>query len=76
MMKTIVCRKTYGPVVYCFVLLFLNIKRCFNLSHVAKVSAQTFSKDHAKTKENGANMYKMMNAWLKNCRSVLVFMKR
>ena len=29
-----------------------------------------------KTKENGENIYKIMNAWLRNCRSILVFMKK
>ena len=28
-----------------------------------------------KTKENGENIYKMLNAWLRNCRSILAFMK-
>ena len=26
-----------------------------------------------KTKENGENIYKMLNPWLKNCRSTLAF---
>ena len=26
-----------------------------------------------KAKENGENMYKMLNAWLRNCRSILAF---
>ena len=26
-----------------------------------------------KTRENGENIYKMPNAWLRNCRSILVF---
>ena len=29
-----------------------------------------------KTKENGENIYKMVNAWLRNCRSILAFMKK
>ena len=29
-----------------------------------------------KTKENEGNIYKMLNAWLKNCRSILAFMKK
>ena len=29
-----------------------------------------------KTKENGENIYKMLNAWLRNCRSILAFMKK
>ena len=29
-----------------------------------------------KTKENGGNIYKMRNAWLKNCKSILAFMKK
>ena len=29
-----------------------------------------------KTKENGENIYKILNAWLSNCRSILAFMKR
>ena len=29
-----------------------------------------------KTKENGKNIYKMLNAWLRNFRSILVFMKK
>ena len=29
-----------------------------------------------KTKENGGNIYKMLNAWLKNYKSVLAFMKK
>ena len=29
-----------------------------------------------KTKENGENMYKMMNAWLMSCRGVLAFSKK
>ena len=29
-----------------------------------------------KTKENGENIYKMLNAWLKNFRSILAFMKK
>ena len=28
-----------------------------------------------KTKENGENVYKMLNAWLRNCRSIVAFMK-
>ena len=27
-------------------------------------------------KENGENKYKMLNAWLRNCRSILAFMKK
>ena len=27
-------------------------------------------------KENGGNIYKMRNAWLKNCKSILAFMKK
>ena len=33
-------------------------------------------KAFSKTKENGGNIYKMMNAWLSNCRSSLAFMKK
>ena len=29
-----------------------------------------------KTKVNGENIYKMLNAWLRNCRSILSFMKK
>ena len=29
-----------------------------------------------KTKENGENRYKMLNAWLRNCRGNLAFMKK
>ena len=29
-----------------------------------------------KTKENEENIYKMLNAWLKNCRNILAFMKK
>ena len=29
-----------------------------------------------KTKENGENKYKLVNAWLRNCRSILAFMKK
>ena len=29
-----------------------------------------------KTKENGENIYKMLNAWLRNSRSILTFMKK
>ena len=29
-----------------------------------------------KTKENEENMYKMLNAWLRNYRSILAFMKK
>ena len=29
-----------------------------------------------KTKENGEKIYKMVNAWLRNCRSILAFMKK
>ena len=29
-----------------------------------------------KTKENGENIYKMLKAWLRNCRSILVLMKK
>ena len=28
-----------------------------------------------KTRENGENIYKIMNAWVRNCRTILVFMK-
>ena len=28
------------------------------------------------TIENGENIYKMLNAWLGNCRSILAFMKK
>ena len=28
-----------------------------------------------KTKENGVNIYKMLNAWLRNSKSILVLMK-
>ena len=28
-----------------------------------------------KTKENGGNIYKMMNVWLSNCRSIFAFIK-
>ena len=30
-------------------------------------------KKRMKTKENGRNIYKMVNAWLRNCRSILAF---
>ena len=29
-----------------------------------------------KTKENGENIYKMMNAWLGDCRSIFAFVKK
>ena len=29
-----------------------------------------------KTKENEENIHKMLNAWLRNCRSILTFMKK
>ena len=29
-----------------------------------------------KTKENGENIYKILNAWIRNCRSILAFMKK
>ena len=29
-----------------------------------------------KTKENGEIIYKILNAWLRNCRSILAFMKK
>ena len=29
-----------------------------------------------KTKKNGENIYKMLNAWLRNCRSILAFIKK
>ena len=29
-----------------------------------------------KTKENGENIYKMLNAWFINCRSIIAFMKK
>ena len=29
-----------------------------------------------KTKENEGNIYKMMNAWLRNCRNILASMKK
>ena len=29
-----------------------------------------------KTRENEENIYKMLNAWLRNCRSILTFMKK
>ena len=29
-----------------------------------------------KTKVKGENIYKMLNAWLRNCRSILSFMKK
>ena len=29
-----------------------------------------------KTKKYGENIYKMLNAWLRNCRSILAFMKK
>ena len=29
-----------------------------------------------KTKENGKKIYKILNAWLKNSRSILAFMKK
>ena len=45
----------------------LIYKDIFALEEVIKV--------FMKTKENGENIYKMLNAWLRNCRSILVFMK-
>ena len=33
-------------------------------------------KTFMKTKENGENIYKMLNTWLRNCRSILVFMEK
>ena len=29
-----------------------------------------------KTNANGENIYKILNAWLRNCRSILAFMKK
>ena len=29
-----------------------------------------------KTKKNGENIYRTVNAWLRNCRSILAFIKR
>ena len=29
-----------------------------------------------KTKENFENIYKIMNAWLRNCRTILAFMEK
>ena len=29
-----------------------------------------------KTKENGEDIYKMLNAWLSYCRSIIVFMQK
>ena len=34
------------------------------------------NKAFMKTKENGENIYKMLNAWLRNCRGILAFMKK
>ena len=45
----------------------LIYKDIFALKEVIKV--------FIKTKENGENIYKMLNAWLRNCRSILAFMK-
>ena len=33
-------------------------------------------KEFMKTTENGENIYKMPNAWLRNCRSILAFKKK
>ena len=33
-------------------------------------------KGFTQTKENGEIIYKMLNAWLRNCRSILAFMKK
>ena len=46
----------------------LIYKDIFALEEVIKV--------FMKTKENGENIYKMLNAWLRNCRSILAFMKK
>ena len=45
----------------------LIYKDIFALEEVIKV--------FMKTKENGENIYKMLIAWLRNCRSILAFMK-
>ena len=46
----------------------LIYKDIFALEKVIKASV--------KTKENGENIYKMSNAWLRNSRSILAFMKK
>ena len=33
-------------------------------------------KKFLKKTENGENIYKVLNAWLRNCRSILAFMKK
>ena len=33
-------------------------------------------KAFVKTKENEENIYMILNAWLRNCRSILAFMKK
>ena len=45
----------------------LIYKDIFALEEVIKV--------FMKTKENGENIYKMLNVWLRNCRSIFAFMK-
>ena len=42
-------------------------KDIFALEEVIKV--------FMKTKENGENIHKILNTWLRNCRSILAFMK-
>ena len=34
------------------------------------------NKAFMETKENGENIYKMLNTWPRNCRSVLAFIKK
>ena len=43
-------------------------KDIFALEEVIKV--------FIKTKENWGNIYKILNAWLRNCRSILAFLRK
>ena len=55
----IVYRKTNGLEVDCYVLLFLkDVKRRFNLTHVTKVSAQTFTETYSA----GKNLISLFNS--------------
>ena len=40
---------------------------------VLKLRRNTCNEKLMKTKKNGENIYKVLNAWLRNCRSILAF---
>ena len=65
--KTSLC---YGgkTITKCILVKKLIYKDIFALVEVIKASV--------KTKENGENIYKMLNAWLRNSRSILAFMRK